>query len=445
MLSFSPLAGTVLLPLLLLLLPSVHGAAIPSHDDHSHVARSPLPDRWFHDDDHAAHALFRRQASTPPSSFPQVGSPSWAAAYPAGTPDSNAMPQAWKDALSAAVQAGKIPNIPQATQSNPNASPTYPSGVNPSSPQVCSWTYGCRLNGTIYDAPPGVVGLSFDDGPLPPGDTLYTFLRQNQVKATHFFIGINILNNWNQFNTAFQTNQDDIAVHTWTHPHMTALSNADVVAQLGWTLQVIYNSTGGRLARYWRPPYGDTDLRVTAIAKEVFGLTTVIWNRDTGDWQLGLNGGPTPQGIQNNMQQWLSGSQNPGLVILEHELSAGSVQAFITAFPLFKQYNWNLKSLATIEGLTPYQNAPDDTSTPTLVPLTAGGNGGAGLIAAPTSSSTSTPPSPTSTPTSADASTASAAPASGAKQNGVAPGLRSSSLAGLLSLGLAVVSSLCLI
>jgi len=61
---------------------------------------------------------------------------------------------------------------------------------------------------------------------------------------------------------------------------MTGLSNADVVAQLGWTLQIIYNSTGGRLARYWRPPYGDTDARVNAIAKEVFGLTTVIWNQE---------------------------------------------------------------------------------------------------------------------------------------------------------------------
>jgi len=117
----------------------------------------------------------------------------------------------------------------------------------------------------------------------------------------------------------------------------------------------------------------------------------------------------------------------------------------MNAFPLIKQYNWNLKSLATIEGLSPYQNAPDDTSTPTLVPLTAGGNGGAGLIAAPSTSSTSTPPSPTSSPTStADASKASASPASGAKQNGVAPGLRSSPIAVLLSLGLAVASSLCL-
>jgi peptidoglycan/xylan/chitin deacetylase (PgdA/CDA1 family) len=115
---------------------------------------------------------------------------------------------------------------------------------------------------------------------VQPSDKLYAFLQQNQVKATHFYIGTNILNNWKEFNIAFQTNQDDIAVHTWTHPYMTALSNADVVAQLGWTLQVIYNSTGGRLARYWRPPYGDTDMRVTAIAKEVFGLTAILWNQE---------------------------------------------------------------------------------------------------------------------------------------------------------------------
>ena len=43
-------------------------------------------------------------------------------------------------------------------------------------------------------------------------------------------------------------------------------------------MELIHSSTGGRVPRYWRPPYGDTDLRVSAIAKEVFGLETVIWN-----------------------------------------------------------------------------------------------------------------------------------------------------------------------
>lgn len=34
-------------------------------------------------------------------------------------------------------------------------------------------------------------------------------------------------------------------------------------------MQIIHESTGGRIPRYWRPPYGDSDNRVRAIAKEV--------------------------------------------------------------------------------------------------------------------------------------------------------------------------------
>jgi peptidoglycan/xylan/chitin deacetylase (PgdA/CDA1 family) len=152
-------------------------------------------------------------------------------------------------------------------------------------PPLVSWAWLSMmvLFQYVNSFPSSLHPSEFD--PLPsrviqPSDSLYAFLRKNQVRATHFFIGMNIIYNPTEFNLAFQTNQDDIAVHTWTHPYMTTLSNNDVVAQLGWTLQLIYNSAGGRLARYWRPPYGDTDLRVTSIAQEVFGLTTVIWNHE---------------------------------------------------------------------------------------------------------------------------------------------------------------------
>lgn len=97
---------------------------------------------------------------------------------------------------------------------------------------------------------------------------------------THFFIGTNILLYPEGFKTAFETNQDDIAVHTWTHPYMTTKSNIEILAEIGWTMELIHNSTGGRIPKYWRPPYGDSDMRVRAIAKEVFGLTTVIWNQE---------------------------------------------------------------------------------------------------------------------------------------------------------------------
>ena len=61
---------------------------------------------------------------------------------------------------------------------------------------------------------------------------------------------------------------------------MTTLSNEQVLGELGWTMELIHNSTGGRLPKYWRPPFGDSDERVRAIAKEIFGLTTVLWNQE---------------------------------------------------------------------------------------------------------------------------------------------------------------------
>ena len=109
---------------------------------------------------------------------------------------------------------------------------------------------------------------------------MYSFLQEQNITATHFFIGVNILQNPNEFKTAYEVLNGDLAVHTWTHPYMTSLSNEDVIAQLGWTMEIIHNSTGGRVPRFWRPPFGDSDARVSALAREVLGLQTVIWNQE---------------------------------------------------------------------------------------------------------------------------------------------------------------------
>jgi chitin deacetylase len=93
-------------------------------------------------------------------------------------------------------------------------------------------------------------------------------------------IGIQILSYPSYFQTAFDTLLGDIAVHTWTHPFMTTLSNLEVLGEFGWTMQLIHDSTGGRLPRFWRPPYGDSDNRVRAIAQEVFGLKAIYWNQE---------------------------------------------------------------------------------------------------------------------------------------------------------------------
>lgn len=90
--------------------------------------------------------------------------PAWSSKYPQSSPDVSALPQEWTDALNAAVAAGKIPSYAPSTSTGGN--PTYADGLDPTGSEVCSGTYKCRIDGQIWDAPDGTVGISFDDGPV---------------------------------------------------------------------------------------------------------------------------------------------------------------------------------------------------------------------------------------------------------------------------------------
>lgn len=90
--------------------------------------------------------------------------PEWSAGYPPDKVDSQPLPQAWTDALAAAVKAGKIPDFPP-SQNVPGQNPVYPNGLDPNGDVVCSATEKCRNSGDIWDAPDGVFASSFDDGP----------------------------------------------------------------------------------------------------------------------------------------------------------------------------------------------------------------------------------------------------------------------------------------
>ncbi|KAJ7215941.1 carbohydrate esterase family 4 protein [Mycena pura] len=358
----------------LLALPLISSTAIHVQNSHGHAHNFPrhIQGTWYHRDDHHVNALFKRVGATDGVTYAAIGSDAWVKAYPAGppeSPDPNAMPSEWLAALNDAVARKAIPAIPVATSHPDTGIPTYPAGFDPNGPQVCSATYGCRIDGDVWDAPNGHVALSFDDGPLPPTDGLLEFLdTQNGQTVTHFMIGSNIIEQPEQFQKAFNRG-DDIAVHTWTHPYMTTKSNEQVVAELGWTIELIHNSTGGRVPRFWRPPYGDSDVRTSAIAREVFGLTTVIWNQDTADWSLDASPpGTSLHAINASMNTWLTGSKTPGLIILEHELSDDSVGAFKAAYPVMQAHGWTLASLATLLGNgSVYQNAANDGSAVRLV------------------------------------------------------------------------------
>lgn len=191
--------------------------------------------------------------------------------------------------------------------------------------------------------------------PLPPSKSLYDALDQFNLKATHFWIGGNVLKHW-QLALMADRRGDHIAVHTWSHSHLTSLTDHQVLGELGWTIQIIADLTG-KIPKYFRPPYGNIDNRIRAIAKHVFGLETVIWNFDSVDWGLNQtyatgdqvdrpdpNSSPSLDQVIGQIESFavdVSSGRKTGGVILEHELSEESVEAFKRSWATVQRQNFH--------------------------------------------------------------------------------------------------------
>ena len=119
-----------------------------------------------------------------------------------------------------------------------------------------------------------------------------------------------------------------IAVHTWSHPYLTSLTNAEIVAELLWTRQIIYDILGVEPA-YMRPPYGDIDNRVRYICN-MLGFKVVIWDFDTEDWMIdnGLTAESVISGFESNVTNvFMASSATTGFITLEHEMYNYTVAA----------------------------------------------------------------------------------------------------------------------
>lgn len=268
---------------------------------------------------------------------------------------------------------------PQAKLSMKNGLAEYPDGTifNHDPNGICSYRRASCLRGEkedhgygfqdIWFGKPRTWSINFDDGPLPPSASLYRFLDDHRATATHFWVGSNV-RDYPELAIEAWKRGDHLAVHTWTHAHLTTLSDLEILGELGWTIQIIHDLTGV-VPLYYRPPYGDVDNRVRALAKHVFGLTTTLWNCDSSDWSLNqtfalgdfldppMNGFGVPESVNMINQQINQGPNeaNVGKIILEHELSFESIEAFKLSFPNLRDKGWVTCNLADCLGLKWYQ------------------------------------------------------------------------------------------
>ncbi|KAI9264435.1 hypothetical protein BY458DRAFT_587633 [Sporodiniella umbellata] len=206
--------------------------------------------------------------------------------------------------------------------------------------KYCDWAKSGCVGSSLYDCPKGQWGLTFDDGPSTFSPALYDFLKTTNQKATLFMIGSNVVQYPEIVKRAYNEGHE-LAIHTWSHPYLTTLTNEQVVAELKWTEQAIRDIVGVS-PRFFRPPYGDIDNRVRDIGTAL-GFTSVIWDHDTNDWMLAENSpGFTEEFIDGNFTEWFkeANTSSTGGLSLEHDIQKITVDIAIRNLPgLQRAYN----------------------------------------------------------------------------------------------------------
>ncbi len=151
---------------------------------------------------------------------------------------------------------------------------------------------GCVPSGPslVYSGPSNVreVALAFDDGPWndPPAIDFVKVLEREHAVATFFEIGdqISTYDPGGAVERRMLADGDMIGDHTWTHPDMVGLSPGAQASELELTAAAIRHATGFTPC-LWRPPYGDQDASVDALARSL-GMLTIMWDDDPRDWAL---------------------------------------------------------------------------------------------------------------------------------------------------------------
>ncbi|GCD98530.1 polysaccharide deacetylase family protein [Embleya hyalina] len=181
--------------------------------------------------------------------------------------------------------------------------------------------------------PGNQVALTFDDGPSPQyTPQLLQVLRKHQVKAVFCLVGEQV--EWQQAQVrAIVADGHTLCNHTYRHRDLTAVSPAEIEADIKQTDAQIRAAVPGVEIPYFRAPYGNWG-QSPAVAANL-GLRPLSWTLMPGDWEL--------PGTDVLLQRLRDGITPTGVVTL-HDAGGDrqqTVDAVDRLIPEFKAKGWN--------------------------------------------------------------------------------------------------------
>lgn len=171
---------------------------------------------------------------------------------------------------------------------------------------------------------PGVVALTFDDGPYYHTPQILDLLDQAGAKATFFINGNNWSNNiddestpWPEILRRIVNSGHQLGSHTWSHIDMTVASSATRSEQIH-RLEDPIRKVIGKTPTYFRPPYATCEGQCLTDL-ESMGYHVVNFDLDTKDYENN-----TPDSIvtaKNTFSNALAaGSSGSSFLVLAHDV-----------------------------------------------------------------------------------------------------------------------------
>lgn len=169
---------------------------------------------------------------------------------------------------------------------------------------------------------PGVMALTFDDGPYQYEPALLEKLAAADAKATFFVTGTLYNCIYSQAQTlknAFDAGHQ-IAAHTWAHANLEGLDSNGIKAEMAPLENALANILGVK-PTYMRPPNGAAGGNVVPTLSGM-GYRVVNWDVDTEDWN-NVPVSTSQQKIRN------AGTSGNGHIVLMHETIRSTIDQLV--------------------------------------------------------------------------------------------------------------------
>jgi peptidoglycan-N-acetylglucosamine deacetylase len=165
------------------------------------------------------------------------------------------------------------------------------------------------------------LAMTFDDGPSAEyTPRLLDMLKARHLKATFFLVGKNVQAHPELVRRIIAEGHE-VGNHTWDHPQLSKLSDAQATDEIEKTQDAI-RAACGVTPTLLRPPYGALNKPEHVWIPQQLKLNVIYWTVDTEDWKR--------PGAAAITERVLAGAR-PGAIILQHDIHGQTIEAMPAA------------------------------------------------------------------------------------------------------------------